>query len=367
MRALLTRLHLLPQGVKYPDGSWRLVQPTHGSPCSSDLLAQQASNAPNFFVKHSAESRENWEQISSAEVVRYLRTRHPQLQFFDFSERCDLLLITYIQAIGTSSSYWIGGHAGASHFIKSEAKNRAISEVMERTVLAELKVPLSIVWGSGVAPHQELAQLKAIEEGLERWITYNAWVQSAGFHFYEVSRHDFATSSLAEMVLFEWGKYSPEISYFIIENPYFIPVVLVRIRVSVADCEWCFFGNGIGDIFLHALNKSLLETLQFIPGKEQLSWLLKAIETKSSDARIADWKITNIDLIKNKKSNLVAKEKCENLISQDMYAKQGLEILNKIGGYVEAYSVGECPGIYLACAYLPGKKHWSDYKGVPIA
>jgi ribosomal protein S12 methylthiotransferase accessory factor YcaO len=151
--------------------------------------------------------------------------------------------------------------------MKLEARNRTMCEVLERTFLAELQFPLDKTWGSAIAPTVQLAQYVAIEECLERWITYQAWARIAGFRLVKISIDDFASLDFLQAILFEWERYGAKLELFLANNPYNLPVVLVRIQFLIGGKQWTFFSNGIGNSLSLALIKAFLESIQFVPGK----------------------------------------------------------------------------------------------------
>ncbi len=363
MSALLTRFKLLPPGVKRPDGSWSLLKVNVDSNYTP-FLAQHADTILNSKEKKLCNSTLDWNDIASPHVAKYLLSKHPQIQFLDFSEPCNLTILTHIQAAGITEKYWLGkkSTAGSSHFIKSEARNRTICEVLERTALSELQLPLNKIWGSAVAPSHKLAELKAIEESLERWITYHAWSKTAEYRFFPLSVDDFSYSGIIRAALFEWERYKAQINIFLVVNPYNIPVILVQIQTYAYNKLWTFFSNGIGSTLSQALIKALLESIQFVPGKHSSSWL-EEIQTSSQSCRLLEWRQLGGEEQKYNFTNHINKD----FENEELYYHSLLNMLDYFNGEIIIYPFQDCPELHLGCSYIPSILNWSDHKGIPIA
>ena len=288
-------------------------------------------------------------------MYKYLYSRHPKLQFLNFSEQCDLTIITHIQATGTNDLLMVGNSsAGSSQFTKNEARNRTICEVLERTALKELHIPTDKIWGSAVAPTIQLAKLLAIEECIERWITHKAFLNIANYNFNKINMQTLPQNGFVETILFEWEQYEAQIDTFAVTNPYNISVILIRIEVLVNDTNWTFFSNGIGNDYTQALMKAFLESIQFVPGKKAPNWSELKIENK----RLNEWKTIELEFIEN----IVLYDP----ITNDVYYNLLSHIFNEIQGNINVCQIPECDNIYLGYANLHSQ-NWSQFKGIPIA
>lgn len=100
MTALLTRFKLSPPGIKRLNGTWSLLK-VNPSSNYGDFLSQHAREILNSENNRHSNSNRKWSDVLSTDVAKYLYSRHPKLQFLNFSEQCDLTITTHIQAIGT--------------------------------------------------------------------------------------------------------------------------------------------------------------------------------------------------------------------------------------------------------------------------
>lgn len=351
---LLTRFNLSPPGVRCQDGSWKLLK-TNNDPKNS--IVQYVHSLANSNEICDRSVIDDWSSISSKEVAVYLHSRHPDIRFLDLSECCDLTILSQIQAAGINEHHWLGhGRAGSTHFNKANARARTISEVLERTLLSECQIPLNEIWGSAVAPTAQLARQLSSLECLERWITYNAWQGMPSFQFLKIATNALA-SPLTEIALFEWKIYQPNIDVFVIENPYQLPVVLLKIDLIIQSKRWTFFTNGIDTSLETALEKALLESIQYIPGKDISAWHALLTESSSKVHRVSEWQSCQII------SNHCPIKLCPNYtISHSLD-----DIMASIQGSIEVYSIPECPNVFLGYASLHNQKNWSSYTGIPIS
>jgi hypothetical protein len=362
--ALLTRFKLFPPGVKRLDGSWGLIN-VEKKLDYTNFISSYANETLKVEGNKNTLSSNIWDVISSPEVGKYLSHRHPNLQFLDFSESCNLILLTHIQAIGMEEKHWIGkGRAGSSHFFKTEARNRTIIEILERTLLSEFKIFTNTIWGSAVAPTLKLAKYYALEEALERWIIYNSWIRTANFKLLKVFTDDFSSLSLIQSCLFEWEKYGAKIDILIAVNPYKLNVVLIKIKIIINQKPWIFFSNGSGNSLTQAIQKALLESIQFVPGRKAVAWNEKLTNQSYQINRLDEWQTISINFDNHP----------INKVSIDFTTNQQIDdhinhVLN-LGDFLEIDTISTpidaCLGIYLGYARLSFIEHWSTFKGIPI-
>lgn len=364
MVALLTRLNLSPPGVKRLNDNWSLLKTNNNNSKYEDFLAQLANKIMQEEKEQKNSFENMWLKISSSEIGKYILSRHPQIQFLDFSEYCDLILITHIQAVGIEKKYWTGkSRAGSSQFTKIDAKNRTISEVLERTFISEFQLSLDKIWGSAIAPTEVFAKLYAAEECLERWITYQACLNKNGFKLIKTTLSDFYSFDFIQAIYFEWEKYNGKINIFSAENPYKLNVILVKVEVTIDGKCWVFYSNGIGNTPFQAIRKALLESIQFIPGKNEKLWL-EELEKQSTD-RLKEWQYCELNFDDKIKKDLRSGWTVWN--DKQSYLKHILEIIKIVNGDIFIRSSSECQGIYFGYVHLSNEQNWDDYKGIPIA
>ncbi len=365
MSALLTRFKLLPPGIKKPNGSWMLLNVKQDTNYT-DFLAHQANEIIQTNSVENDPSILNWDLLFTSEVAQYLISRHPKLQFVDLSEYCELTLFTHIQACGMEETRYVcGSNPGASHFFKQEARNRTISEVLERTLLLELKMPLDKIWGSAIAPCSKLSEHHAIEECIERWITYLAFSKTDNSYFVKINISEIPANDTVKGILFEWEKYEACVDAFSIRNSFGVPIILIRIQVIIQKKLWTFYSNGSGKTFLSAIIKALLESLQYVPGRYPEAWIKKILQNSVHNSRLIDWQHFSLEFeLKNEHTYYLLKETS---MCFESYNALLLKSFSHLGGRIISETFNECPGINLSCAYIPDHLNWSDYKGVPIS
>lgn len=353
--SLLTRFHLIPPGVKKPNGNWSLLKTDAGADYKPFLRNHVRLISESSFCEKMT-SNDIWNVLVADTTGKYLIAKHPSIQFLDLSETCGLTLLSHIQASGVSEKIWVeSSRAGATHFSRNDAQGRTISEVLERTLLIDSGISLKNVWGSAIAPTPELARHLALEEAFERFAIYHAWRRDPDF---ELKRVPLPLDLRTQVILFEWEKYSVELDCLIVENPYDICVALVRIKFKINHNSWTFYGNGIGFKLINALNKALLESVQFIPGCNIAAW--ERMMTSSQIVRVHEWQqnILEVEQMELEKKAAYVNYQ-ENSLPLQIFSEQ-----SKCKTYI--HTSEECPGIFLGIVNMPNHSHWTDCRGVPI-
>lgn len=363
MTAVLTRFKLFPPGIKKTNGNWILLNANEDA-SYVDFLAHQAKQQITKVVIE--ERSQAWNLMSTPAVAEYLLLRHPNLQFIDFSEQLGLTLFTHIQVRGMSAMpYSCVSVPGSSRWFKHDARNRTISEMLERSAIVEMDLPQEGMWGSAVAPSIESSRHHAIEECVERWMTYLAFSRTDECFFLKVNIEQIEVNGVIEGVIFEWEKYEANIDVFTVCGSFTIPIVLVRVQLVVEQRKLTFYGNGLGGSFLEALTEALLETIQFIPGKSPAEWMIQLIEDQFIDSRINAWQIVPLHFeINDKISHEVVKKFS---LDDDQYKTILLAIFNGLNGNVITKDFMEIPGMSISCSYLSSKMNWNNLRGIPIA
>lgn len=360
---VLSKIESQPFGIALNNGAWKLLkQKSNYLDCNIEeevlkAIEQLCSNEAekeNCFHEPLGSNTLSWNKLISPKIASFIKKYHPCLQLEDISQPLGMTLFTHIIVKNINYSNWYGGIAGSVHFAFEQAKMRTISEILERTYLSQ-KLSDNI-WSSAVATSPERAESNAKFEALERWIITRFWLNTNEYEI--VQCLDLTESDLFQAVAFEWMPFSKLINSFTIRNPFGIPVVLTQVQVVINQQLWFFYGNGSGENLQEAVEKGLMETLQFIPRKDTQFYVELINSQDPAKKRVQEW--SNSNRLKNDLSSIRINHsipRITNNILDSAFTEANFTI------HVE--EITECPGIFIA--YSTHNENWNSISGVPIA
>jgi hypothetical protein len=368
MKNLLSRISSKECGFLKNDGSWTLIKSRNEQDISIDLfkghitkyLTEWSEDKNN--PSHISDLTEYNKKILNGELSAYVNKFHPGIKLLDISNLSRLCVFTYIIASNIDQNNWIGGNSGSVQFKREDAVLRTLFEIVERTELKRNHIDLSNIWGSSVTSLSSFSSFKAEEEALERFITFNTWNLEPGYFYIQIPISEILLSDRLKSILYEWKKYSANLEFYFLKNPFKINVVLIKIQICCTDSCLFFYSNGIGENLLLALEKALLESLQFVQADKIFK---KEMTENPINSRILDWQKFKFTVELG--TNIEKECSLKNINSVNNYKELINSIFRHIGGETITLKVLETHNLFLGYSRFFLNKCWYSYKGIPIA